>query len=432
MMNNLTQPSSAHTPSHRASKSGRPTIGFLVQASTGPSGFQDIVWKGFIEAAKERDVNAIVLCGGWIGNVPDYPYNAGDNLVHGIISPGRLDGLAVDWSIGSYISPAEFVAFCNRLSPLPIVSIFGKIEGHTRIRANNKSGLRDLILHLVKDHRYERIAFIKGWEGHSDAEDRYAVYVDTLKECGIALDPDMVYKGDFLEESGARAVEALLKERKKNIQAIVASNDAMALGAMAGLRLMGKSVPEDIAITGFDDSERAGTCFPPLSTVRQSFADIGKAAIDALLGILDGRDGPDSVDVPVKLVIRESCGCSSSFVAEAGRTGETRPPDRPGIAPERKQAIMTALAENASLRSITTDRDFQAGIVEAFIADAENSRPRALLTALRRIIYDLVQAGLDVLPLVDVVSLLKRHVPALWTDKEKAAAAESRSRRRTS
>jgi DNA-binding LacI/PurR family transcriptional regulator len=426
MDNNFFHEPESKINSRRISKSGRPTIGFLVSLSTGPSGFQDLVWKGMIESAKERDVNAIVLSGGWIGNVTGDLNNQSRNIVHDLISVKQIDGLVIDWSIGSYITPAEFSAFCKKLYPLPIVSIFGKIEGYTRIRADNKTGLRNLIMHLVKDHKYESIAFIKGWQGHTDAEDRYAVYVDTLKECGIAFDPEMVYNGDFMEPSGRLAVESLLVERKKKVQAIVASNDAMAFGAIEGLHILGKNVPEDIAVTGFDDSERAGICFPPLTTVKQRFDSIGETAIDVLLGIIEGKTGPDSVHVPVQLVVRESCGCSSSYVVQAAQAGKVRIPEGPGITPASKQAIADSILEGVPAASIVADRNILDGMLKALVEDTENTRQNALVTELRKVINERVRGGNDVFPLVQIVTGLKGHIPALWAEKEKILIAENR------
>jgi hypothetical protein len=144
------------TSGQHAPRNDRPTFGFLVQASTGPSGFQDMVWQGIVDAARARDVNAIVLAGGWIGQAQDDPYNESRNIVYDLCAGERLDGLAIDWSIGSYITPAGFRAFCDRFAPLPIVSLFGEIEGCPRIRADNRSGLRDVIVHLVRDHHFSR------------------------------------------------------------------------------------------------------------------------------------------------------------------------------------------------------------------------------------------------------------------------------------
>jgi DNA-binding LacI/PurR family transcriptional regulator len=414
------------THRHRASTSGRPTIGFLVQASTGPSGFQDLVWKGVIEAAKERDVNAIILSGGWIGSVPDDPYNQSRNIVYDLVSQERIDGLAIDWSIGSYLTPAGFSAFCSHFAPLPIVTVFGKVEGYPHIRADNKTGLRNVITHLAHDHHYDRIAFIKGWEGHTDAEDRYAVYVETLRQCGIGFDPEMVYHGDFLEPSGRQAVEYFLMERKKNIQAIVASNDAMALGAVAALRERGMNVPEDIAVTGFDDSERAATCFPPLTTVRQRFDDLCRASIDVLLERLAGRGGPDSVAVPVELVVRESCGCSSVSVVQAGRAEQARLPEGSVKTPEGRRSLVEAMAADALAASLAPDRETLERMARALIEDAEHTRPDALLSDLRKTIYERVQGGRDVFSLVQIISLLKTLAPALWTEREPISVAESR------
>src|SRR4030042_608366 len=90
----------------------------------------------------------------------------------------------------------------------------------------------------------------------------------------MPYDPDIVYKGLFNEDSGFQAVNYFIKEKKKNFDAIVASNDAMAFGAIKALRTFGKTVPWDIAVTGFDDTDEASAFTPSLTTVRQSFNEI--------------------------------------------------------------------------------------------------------------------------------------------------------------
>jgi DNA-binding LacI/PurR family transcriptional regulator len=409
-----------------SSAAKRPVIGFLLSSVTGPSGFQDLVWQGMVKAAREKDVNALFFPGGWLGEVPNDPYDKARNLVYELADREGLDGLVVDWSIGSYITPTAFSDFCDSLRPIPIVSLFGKIPGYPHVRIDNKKGMRDVILHLVQTHGFKRIAFIKGWKGHTDAEERFAVYADTLKECGIAFDAELVFDGDFMENSGRNAAERFSSGKAKDIQAVVASNDAMAFGALAAFQERGKAVPQDIALTGFDDSEQASVCFPPLTTVRQPFDEIGKAAIGALLDFIAGKKCSDSIAVPALLSVRESCGCPSSDVAyaridEAGAANARRD-SRPEGARDRADRYL------GSFRSDDASFDAAAlkGLLEALLLDVEGARPEAFLSELRNAIKKAVLEGRKVGALTRVVSALGKGLPSIWFEEEKRLIAQNR------
>ena len=404
----------------------RLTIGFLAQESSGLSGFQDLVWKGIIEAAQKKDVNAVVIAGGMIDQNPENTFEKNRNLVYRLISKERLDGLVIEGTIGESLSELQFSAFCGNLSAMPMVSIFGKIPGYPSICVDNKTGLRAIMLHLIRDHHLSKIAFIEGWPDHVDAIERYSVYVDTLAECGIELDQDMVYQGDFTEASGKRAVEVLLSKGKKRIQAIVASNDDMAIGALAGLRALGMSVPEDVVVTGFDDTQRAALCFPPLTTVRQPFAKISEAAIDALIAIIGGGTGAASVSVPASPVLRQSCGCISPYVVQAGAAeGKPSIEDTDGQASAQVSIADRIIKESVDV-ILGQNRDAINRIVLSFIDDVQGARPKSLLEELKRIIDEAVREGRDVFPLVHALSLLKQYIPRLWRDERTVFIAGNR------
>jgi len=176
---------------------------------------------------------------------------------------------------------------------------------------DNDLGMERAISHLIARHGHRRIAFVRGPLANVEAERRFAVYERVLAAHGIAYDPRLVTVGDFEEASGRDAIQTLFDERGLggSIEAIVASNDLMAIGVMHGLEKRGVTVP-DVAVTGFDDVEECRYMRPQLTTVRQPLREQGREAVRMLLSMLRGERPPPTSVLPTELVIRSSCGCA--------------------------------------------------------------------------------------------------------------------------
>jgi LacI family transcriptional regulator len=124
------------------------------------------------------------------------------------------------------------------------------------------------------------------------------------KDAGLPLDKQLIVTGDYTEQSGLLALQTLFS-RGVMFTAIFVANDQMAYGARLGLHRRGIRVPEDVSIVGFDDLLTSAYTTPPLTTVRQPIFDMGRAAAQAVLNLLEERP----VELPsfaTQLVIRES------------------------------------------------------------------------------------------------------------------------------
>ena len=182
---------------------------------------------------------------------------------------------------------------------------------------DNMQGMRAVVRHLIEEHGYKRIAFIRGLEGHIDAEQRFQAYKDELQAHELRFDEDLVLNGDFTPESGRAAISTLLNERHLRFQAVVAANDSMAFGALEALQERGLRVPDDVAVTGFDDLREAQATGVPLTTVRQSFYTAGKHAMETLLKRMQGETVSPVTITPTQLLVRWSCGCLPENVRQA-------------------------------------------------------------------------------------------------------------------
>lgn len=154
---------------------------------------------------------------------------------------------------------------------------------------------------------HTKIAFVRGPREHLVNIRRYNGYAGALGGARIALDPSLIFQGDFSRASGRQAAEALFKHRPT---AIFASNDEMALGMMDFARSAGVAIPDDVSIVGFDDDEEAGQCVPALTTVRQPLREMGASAFQLLSQASDAaRLEGKLVEVPFEVRERDTVRC---------------------------------------------------------------------------------------------------------------------------
>jgi DNA-binding LacI/PurR family transcriptional regulator len=170
------------------------TIGFFTQASTGAGGFHDAVWLSMVKASKLYNINLFIFSGGAIENSPYNPYEKNANIIYDLANKNYIDGLVINCIIGNFISKDSFNQFCNKYSPIPVVSIIGPIKGFPDVHVNNKIGMENIILHLINNHGHKKLAFIRGALGNPDAEERFNIYKEVLTKNNIKYDPDLIKK----------------------------------------------------------------------------------------------------------------------------------------------------------------------------------------------------------------------------------------------
>ena len=281
--------------------------------------YQNTILAGIAQAAREVGVSLFCFAGGVIGA----PRRLGleRNRVFEMANPNTLDGLIVlSGTIGNHIGAAALGEYCRRYHPVPIVSVAVPLPGSPCIGVDNASGLREGLRHLIVHHGYRRIAFVRGPERNIEAEERFGVYAELLREHGIPYDPALVAPGDWDNRSGSEAVQLLFEARRCEVEAIVFANDNMALGGYRALHERRVRIPEDVAVLAFDDVEEARFAFPPLTTVRQPLSEQGSRAFEMLLRLARGNSVAPLELMPTELIIRRSCGCdafSSSFVTRS-------------------------------------------------------------------------------------------------------------------
>jgi signal transduction histidine kinase/DNA-binding LacI/PurR family transcriptional regulator len=325
--------------------SERKTIGVFASQVGRAWGAQFLA--GITDAAEEFDVNLVHFIGGTLTPVPGESVSHTSFGLYDLATPGQFDGLLLTADVANGVSEADLKKFRSVHENVPIVTQSVPLENATMFVPDNTEGMRALVRHLIEEHGYKRIAFIKGIDGQLDAEQRFQAYKDELKAHNLRFDKDMVVDGDFTPESGRDAISTLLDERKLRFQALVATNDRMAFGALEALQQRGVRVPDDVAVTGFDDLREAQSIGVPLTTVRQSFYTIGRNALQALLKRINGDTVQKQIITPTQVLVRWSCGCLPENVQQAA----VAPHDvaKTGKLDNKREAAMRALLNSAGI-----------------------------------------------------------------------------------
>jgi DNA-binding LacI/PurR family transcriptional regulator len=155
--------------------------------------------------------------------------------------------------------------------------------------------------HLLElGHR--NIAHVSGPGDWPQATARLGGFLEAMAEAGI--EPGPVVTGDWSPRAGYEACQRVLDELP-SVTAVFVANDQMAMGALRALAEAGRAVPDDVSIVGFDDIPEASFAQPPLTTIRQDFAALGREAVRLVVGAI-ADEAPPTTLVPPRLVVRES------------------------------------------------------------------------------------------------------------------------------
>lgn len=293
------------------------TIGFF---TTGVElEYSYILFKSVEKVAKERGVNLINFLGGSINpefTFQQYKYQYQCNVAFNYAHQDHIDGIILASGVlSSFIDTKAYSDFCNNFAPIPMVSLGLPVEDMPSVYTDNRAVFKDLVSHLITHHHRKHIGFITGPSRNGDALDRYKGYEDALRENHLLFNKDYLYTGDFTPTSAIDAIKIFLDQKKLPLDAIVCANDSMAITVLSEVQKRGIKVPEQIAVTGFDNIHSSAYCVPSLSTIEQPFDEFAREAFNLLLERIVGQSTSNKL-IPCKLIYRESCGCHQELTTQ--------------------------------------------------------------------------------------------------------------------
>ena len=275
--------------------------------------YQNGVLEGVISFAKENNVN-ISCFSAFGGVISNNRYDEGEYNIYSLVNYSKFDGvILLNNTIGAPEHKNQIIEKA-RASKLPVVVLdCDDFPEFHNIRIDNTSAMKEIVRHVITQHSAKTISYVSGPLANPEARDRYEAFLSVMAENGLAADARRVYFGEFRAIDGRRAVESFLKSGLSVPDAIVCANDAMALSVIAELERNGYRVPEDIIVTGFDNTYNARQHCPALTTVLRPLNMAGYKACEALLTLIEGGQAEQEIMLEAKPVFTESCGCRSVF-----------------------------------------------------------------------------------------------------------------------
>ena len=408
--------------SMRTLKQNFPTIGVLAGWQTYRGtihNFLASVYTGIRSAANDYQCNLIIGCGINSPLFSDekqtaFPIHSPD-IEFAPVGHWNTDGLIV---IGPLSNPNS-IDYLKEISKNGFPVVFaGDLESRPCVIINNEDGIIQAIDHLVFEHGLHKIAFLAGENlKEGDSASRLNGYQLGLARHNIPYDPDLVVFGMHTVNDSYHAAHELLR-RSRDFHALIASNDDAAVGAIQAIHEAGLSVPQDIAVIGFDDLLQARAQIPLLTTVHHPMFETGYQSTKLLYQILKNEVPEDTcLRIPANLIVRESCGC----LPGTGIYSKASPPA------EILSSLSTQPDQNAAMVQILTEAIYKemqrltsqeveylcSRILDAFLHSLARGKPHIFHLTFQQILEHIANSSEDLYAWQKAISWLQEFLPSV-------------------
>lgn len=197
---------------------------------------------------------------------------------------------------------------------LPTVSLGFQLPSFPSIIVDDKAGMSQLMGHLLANKKRKSFAFVRGYPGDPYSTEREDIFRQCLSKSGLEISEACFLEGNYDQYQSYVAVSDFLKFNTE-VDVIVAANDVMALSAARAVASADRNIPNDVIVTGFDDTAEATQHSPAITTVRQPTTKMAKSSAELLLSMIQSRNARTECDsqltnevtlVKSELVIRSS------------------------------------------------------------------------------------------------------------------------------
>jgi len=256
------------------------------------------VLQGIQEAAKEVGYSLMLHI------LPDPEVYEAKKLIREILSY-HVDGIL--WAMPEIGQNRDWIQ--QELSSLSVPITFLNVQprpNQTTVIIDNRIGGRLATRHLIEQGR-QNIGIITGPMSWWEARQRELGWREEMMANGRSVDESYITHGDWTPSSGERGIR-MLTDWHPEMDAVFACNDQMALGAMNIARQMGRRIPDDLAIVGFDDIPESPYFYPALSTIYQDLTEMGREGVRQLIEMIDNPDklSMELIQIQPNLIVRES------------------------------------------------------------------------------------------------------------------------------
>ncbi len=392
---------------------------------------------GFVHAAEAEDANLVIFSGRlW---APPGETEPARNIVFDLAGPENVDGLFIDSDhLGHYAGINKIRSYCKHRWAIPVVNNGPRLAGVPHFAVGHYQGMYKVVSHLIESHQLTRIAFIRGPTQSGPMNQRFEGYKDALRDHGLRFEERLVAPAAFMSRLEKEGVDVLIEDRRLrpgvDFEAVVGTNDGMAIEALAALRRYGVALPGDVAIAGFDDALEALVTSPSLTTAYLPRYEMGTWAVSTLSAMLSGAPVPMTASFPATLLIRESCGCQPAPLTEAAAglvpQEALETPVRAALLRRRSEVCDKLTQIGAALKGVGADHNLDVlydALVSEICQPAERQEASPFLRMLSRLVKYPTCTPRSTGVWHTIISTLRCQVlPLVADESSQAKAARSR------
>lgn len=283
---------------------GRKTIGvFLNRAELE---FQQVLSKSLTKTAKECDYNIVFLTSFGIRET-ETMYDLYEKNVVDFAPIEEFDAIIV--ALDTYDTPSfreKLIEGLHSRAHCPVISFREASEGFYGILSDANSMVEELVCHLAREHEAENICFMAGYEGHYDSQVRERHYRIAMEKLGLPVYENSIFYGDMWKGKGEAAYEFFFSDEQHRPDAIVCANDFMARALTSALQKHGIRVPQDVMVSGVDDSPESRDVLPQITSIAVDYRAMAQEAVYLVRDLIEGHTRERNTYVPARILYRES------------------------------------------------------------------------------------------------------------------------------
>ena len=273
--------------------------------------YQISVLEGINECALKYNIN--ISCFTAFGGVMTSSlFDIGEYNIYKLINYDRFDGFILLTNTINEPGEKEKIISKVRSSGVPaVVFDCDDYPEFYNINIDNSGAMKEIVRHIVCDHKAETVNYISGPLSNPEAKARYEAFLSVMAENGKTVENGRVYFGEFRSIDGINAIESFITSGLSMPDAIICANDAMGISAVMALERYGYEIPKDIRVTGFDNTYTARNYSPALTSVTRPLKEAGIKACEILIKVNNGENIDKNIVLKAAPVFSESCGCKN-------------------------------------------------------------------------------------------------------------------------
>ncbi len=271
--------------------------------------YQQTIISGINRAAREKKIN-VSYFSAFGGMLASKRFDIGEYSIYRLIDFERFDGVILMNNTISDTDVKNELIKKARASGVPVV-VFdcGDYPEFCNISIDNNKAMHDVVEHVITKHGAKVLNYISGPMNNPEAQARLKAFRSVMNRHGLEVDENRIFYGEFRSQDGKKAIDTFVESGLPAPDAVICANDAMALTAATTLEKLGYRIPEDIIITGFDNTYNARNFCPTLTTVGRPLEEVGYNACSMLADVVNGGEMPSGLSLEATPVFTESCGC---------------------------------------------------------------------------------------------------------------------------